>query len=173
MKRIIPVVFSLFVVCRLAAQSDFLKISADIRKLSVSYFTDFKGIKGALKTEDEKQKVYYSKFKITGSVDSTNLLYQDKTSKSWTFSARMIKESITIDELESMAGQIIFPFGKLKSIASGVEWVLMYVPEKKKKVHEKVKLFNLSFYNGRLNPEDKTGDALLLKMGAEESHKNN
>ncbi len=173
MKKIIPVIFSLFLAYGLAAQSDFLKISGDIRKLSISYFTDFKGIKGTLKSEDDKQKIYYSKFKMEGSVDSTNLLYQDKTTKLWTFSARMIKENISIDELESMAGQIIFPFGNLKGIDSGVEWVLMYVPVKKKKVHEKIKLFNLSFYNGQMNPEDKTGDALLLKMGANELYKIN
>jgi hypothetical protein len=156
-----------------SAQGDYLKVSKDIRQITAYYYNDFKGMRGRLKSEDGENKVYFSKYKLAGSVDSSNLLYQDKLTKLWTFHALMKKESVTADDLESIASQVILPFGKLTGMASGVEWITMFVPEKKKGGNDRIKRFHLSIYDGMLNPNDKTGGALILKLGGAELYNSN
>lgn len=173
MKKLLSLAFFLLTISAISAQADFLKVSKDIRNISAYYFSDFKAIKGRLKLEDGEYKIYHSKYKLAGSVDSTNLLYQDKLTKLWTFRARMIRESVTADDLESIAGQVILPFGSLMPAPSGADWIKLFVPEKKKGGNERVKQFHLSVYDGMLNPDDKTGGALILKLGGNELNKSN
>lgn len=46
--------------------------------------------------------------------------------------------------MEAFARQLLFPFGQLKAIASGVEWVSLFVPEKRKYM-KRLNIYILAF----------------------------
>ena len=94
MKQIISFTLILFSVVA-GAQTVADKIAADIKKLSGEYMTDFRNIKGGLKSENEQEVIYYSRLKVNGSTDSTSLLHFIKERQCWIFSAELDKGKIT------------------------------------------------------------------------------
>ena len=172
MKKLLPAVLILFIGSGLKAQGLADKIATDIRKLSGEYMTEFKNIKAALKSEDDYEAVFYSRLKINGSVDSSNLIHFVKLTPFWSFTADFGKEKITAAELDTIIRKISFSFDKLKAIASGEAGVNSYVPADKKGLAEKIKSFFITLYNGEKNPNDKTGRRLIFTMGQDDYYRN-
>lgn len=172
MKKFISLVVIAFFLkpSSLYAQANLIKVSSELRSIGTYYFSDFKQIRGKLKSEDGENKIYWSKAKLTASADTSNLIYHNKVTGLWTFRAQMNKEQIRADEMESIARQLLFPFGQLKAIASGVEWVSLFVPVKKKG-HEKIKLFHFTIYNGEENPNDQYNPTLSIQLGGSNLYK--
>lgn len=167
MKRIILPVLFLFCYNLLPAQNLLIKFTSDLKKMGTEYLLDFKNIRGRVKSDDGSETVYFSKYKLQGTVDSSNLIHKDKLSKTWTFTADIDREKLNMDELKSLIPQVLFIFGQVHSIASGVDWVYLYVPEKKKKTKDDVKNFFISIYDGQFNPNDAGGRALKLRLGGD------
>ncbi len=167
MKKIILPFLFLCLATQLPAQNILIKFSSDLKRMGTEYLLDFKNTRGKVKSEDGNETVYYSKYKLAGTVESSNLIHKDKLTKTWTFTADIDREKLGMDELKSLVPQVLFIFGQLHGIASGVDWVYLYIPEKKKKTKDEVKIFHVSIYDGRYNPNDATGGSLQLKLGGD------
>jgi hypothetical protein len=154
------------------AQEPGNKVAADIKKISGEYLADFKNIKGALKSDDTDETVYYSRLKLTGSVDSTNLVHFAKESQFWKFTADMNKDKITAEELNAAILSVNFSFGKVKSIIPGTEWASTYVPENKKGLTGKIRSFVIFLLNAEKNPNDQSGGKLFFSLGQEDYYMN-
>ncbi len=148
------------------------KVAADIKKLSGEYLADFKNIKGALKSDDADETVYYSRLKLTGSVDSSNLVHFAKESQFWKFTADMEKEKIGADELNAAILSVIFSFGKVKGIASGAEWASTYVPQNKKGLTGKIRSLVIFVLNAEKKTSDQPGGKLSFSLGQEDYYMN-
>ncbi|MEO7924293.1 MAG: hypothetical protein ABIR30_11505 [Chitinophagaceae bacterium] len=154
------------------AQLPQVKITSDIKKISGDFLVDYKNIKGALLSDDPYETVYYSRLKLAGSIDSSNLLHFSKESQFWKFSAEIDKEKMTIEELQSAILSINYSFGKIKRIESGAEWVSVYVPENKKGLTGKIRSFFIFILNAAKNPNDPTGGKLSFTLGQEDYYMN-
>ena len=163
----------LFFFCHcLQAQTVMAKIATDIKKLSGEYMADFKNIKGALKLEDEYETVYYSRLKLTGSIDSSNLIHFSKESQFWKFTVDFDKVKTNAEELDTAIRSVDFSFGKVKGVASGAEWIFTYVPVNKKGLSGKIRSFFIFLLNAEKNPTDQTGGKLLFTLGQEDYYMN-
>lgn len=163
-KHFVFILFS-FTVFITGGQSPDSKVASGIKKLYGEYLTDFKNIKGGLRSDDHYETTYYSRLKLSGSIDSSNLLHFIKERQTWLFSAEMDNEKISAGELNATISSLSFSFGKLKGISSGVEWVLDYVPSIKKGLAEKMKDLFIRVFNGKGNPNDQTGGRLTFFLG--------
>ena len=170
MKQLIT--FTLLLFCMVAgAQTVADKIATDIKKLSGEYMTDFRNIKGGLKSENEQEVIYYSRLKVNGSTDSSNLLHFIKERQCWIFSAELDKEKTTAAGLDTAISAIIFSFGKLKNTPTGVVWVNSYIPAAKKELSEKIQSLFLHVFNNEINPADSTGGKLSFTLGHDEYYR--
>ena len=171
MKQLIT--FTLLLFCMIAgAQTVADKIAADIKKLSGEYMTDFRNIKGGLKSENEQEIIFYSRLKVNGSADSSNLLHFIKERQCWIFSAELDKEKTTAAELDTAISAIIFSFGKLKNTPTGATWVNSYIPAAKKGLSEKIQSLSLHVFNNEANPADSTGGGKLsFTLGHDEYYR--
>ncbi|MEO6611440.1 MAG: hypothetical protein ABIT05_04885 [Chitinophagaceae bacterium] len=172
MKKILFLFFLFFTSLATYAQGPGNKIAADIKKLSGEYLADFKNIKGALKSDDTDETVYYSRLKLAGSVDSTNLVHFAKESQFWKFTADMDKEKISADELNVAILSVNFSFGKVKGIPTGAEWASTYVPQNKKGLTGKIRSFVIFLLNAEENPRDQAGRKLSFSLGQEDYYMN-
>jgi hypothetical protein len=155
------------------AQVNIIDLASAIKKVGQEYNEDFKHYKGKLKTKDGDSLVYFSRFKLPGSIDSTNLIYQDKANKIWYFKAEMDRQTVSISELLSILPQVVFTFGNLKASNSGFEWISLFVPQSKRKVPDRVKNFVVYLYDGIKNPTDAKGQLLYIKIGGDNSYTGN
>ena len=170
MKQLITFTLLLFYMVA-GAQTVADKIAADIKKLSGEYMTDFRNIKGGLKSENEQEVIYYSRLKVNGSTDSSNLLHFIKERQCWIFSAELDKEKTTAAELDTAISAIIFSFGKLKNTLTGATWVNSYIPAAKKGLSEKIQSLFLHVFNNEINPADSTGGKLSFTLGHDEYYR--
>lgn len=163
----------LFFFCySLEAQTVMAKTAADIKKLSGEYMSDFKNIKGALKLEDEYETVYYSRLKINGSTDSSNLIHFSKESQFWKFTVDFDEEKYTAQELDTAIQSISFSFGKVKGIAAGAQGAYCYVPLEKKGLSGKIRSFFIFLLNGKKNPTGESSGKLSFTLGQEDYYMN-
>ena len=163
----------LFFFCHsLEAQTVMAKIAADIKKLSGEYMSDFKNIKGALKLEDAYETVYYSRLKINGCTDSSNLIHYSKESQFWKFTVDFDNEKTTVEELDTVIQSISFSFGKVKGIDAGAKGAYTYVPVEKKGLSGKIRSFFIFLLNGGKNPADESGRKLSFTLGQEDYYMN-
>ena len=153
-------------------QTTTVKIAAGIKKLSGEFLADFKNIKGGLKSDDDGETVYYSRLKLSGTSDSSNLVHFSKESQFWKFTADFDKSQVTADELERLILSISFSFGKVKKIASGAGWASTYVPLNKKGLTGKIRSFFIFMLNAAFNPNDGTGGKLSFTLGQEDYYMN-
>ncbi len=171
MKKIILFSLLFFFYIVAGAQTIADKIAGDIKKLSGEYMTDFRNIKGGLKSENEQEAIFYSRIKVNGSADSTNLLHFIKERQCWIFSVELDKEKITADGLDAAIPAIIFSFGKLKNTPTGATWVNSYIPAAKKGLSEKIQSLFLHVFNNEVNPSDSTGGKLSFTLGHDEYYR--
>lgn len=166
MKKFISLIVIVFFLrpCVIYAKVNLINLSCEVISIGAFYFSDFKQIRGKLKSEDGGNNIYWSKAKLTASVDTSKLIYHNKVTGLWALRGQMNKELIRADEMELIAWQLLFSFGQLKAIVSGVEWVSLFVPVKKKG-HEKIKLFHFSIYNSEENPNNQYTPKLSTQLG--------
>ena len=172
MKKIITFSLLLFFCIAVRGQTVADKIAVDIKKLSGEYMTDFRNIKGGLKSENEQEIIFYSRLKVNSSTDSSNLLHFIKERQCWIFSAELDKEKTTAAELDTAISAIIFSFGKLKNTPTGATWVNSYIPAAKKGLSEKIQSLSLHVFNNEANPADSTGGGKLsFTLGHDEYYR--
>jgi hypothetical protein len=150
------------------AQTDIAKLSTQIKKLSGEWLTTFNNIKGAIKSDSENEAIFYSRLKLEGSVDSTNLIHHMKDRQVWTFTADFDKEKIGAATLDSVIKAIAFSFGKIKSIATSTIWETGYVPANKKGASLKLRSFFILVFDRGKEPGDLTNGKISLTIGEEE-----
>ncbi len=163
-KRIITILLSCWTIS-LSAQTDLSKISTEIRRLSGEWLTNFDHIKGAIKSDSEVEAVYYSRMKLSGSSDSSNLIHYTKDRDIWSFTVDFDKEKMTAAQLDSVIKEIVFFFGKAKTTTTDIDWGYGYVPANKKGASEKLRCFYLLVFDRLKDPKDKTGGRLTLTVG--------
>lgn len=156
----------LFLCTRPGAQTDIPKVCTEIKKLSGEYLSSFKNIKGAVKYEDEFEIIYYSRLKLTGSADSTNLIRFVKDKEQWSYIADYYKENITAEVLDSLIREIVFSFGKIKLTENSFLFGRTYVPDDKKAAQDKIRSFYLRVYDRKNAPHDDTGGRISFTLGA-------
>ena len=156
-----------------SAQVNVVDIVSAVKKIGFDYSDDFKHMKGKLKGMQGDKYVYYSKFKLPGSVDSSNLIYQDKVNKLWYFSADLDRETVSISELLSLLPQMVFSFGNLKATDTEGEWLSVFIPQSKRKASERTRLFHVSLYDGNRNPNDVKGQLLQIRIGGDLKYRDN
>jgi hypothetical protein len=154
------------------AQEPGNKTAAGIKKLSGEYLADFKNIKGALKSDDAAETVYYSRLKLDGSIDSTNLVHFAKESQFWKFTADMDKEKISAGELNDAILSVDFSFGKVKDIAPGTGSGNTYVPQNKKGLTGKIRSFVIFLFNAKETPDKQAKGTLSFSLGQEDYYMN-
>lgn len=170
--KTILLISTLYFFCfSLKAQIDPVSISTAIKKLSGEFMTDFKNIKGAKFSDTDYEALYYSRLKLTGTGDSSNLIHFIKDTEFWIFTADYDKTIISARTLDSAILVINFSFGKVKKIPSGASWINLYVPDKKKELNEKLKSFFLVIFNHKENPGDQTGGKLSITLGQDGNYK--
>ena len=172
MQKIILFIGLYFFSQTLEAQTQMAKIAADIKKLSGEYMSDFKNIKGALKLEDDYETVYYSRLKINGTPDSSNLIHFSKESQFWKFTVDFDEKKNTARELDTAIQSISFSFGKVKGITAGAQGAYCYVPLEKKGLSGKIRSFFIFLLNGKKNPTDESGGKFSFTLGQEDYYMN-
>ena len=150
------------------AQTDITKLSTQIKKLSGEWLTGFNNIKGAIRSDRDNESVFYSRMKLEGSLDSTNLIHYYKDRQVWSFTADFDKEKTNAATLDSVIKAIAFSFGKIKSIPTSTSWETGYVPANKKGASLKLRSFFILVFDGAKEPGDKTNGKLSLTIGEEE-----
>ena len=176
MKKAILLCFLFFIFLSINAQQNqvnVVEITSAVKKVGSDYSDDFKHMKGKLKAVQGDKYVYHSKFKLPGSIDSSNLIYQDRTNKLWYFTADLDRESVSVSEILSLLPQMVFSFGNLKSTPSEGDWLSVFVPESKRKASERTRLFNVTLYDGNRNPNDAKGQLLQIRIGGDIKYREN
>jgi len=135
------------------AQTAAQKFEVGIKKIATEYLTDFKNITGKQKemTKDG-DLVFYSKYKLFGTIDSSCLVICNAEKTSFSFEADLNADIINSDEANQILLKTVFSFGKFKGIASGVNWVFDFIPANKKNVPGKVKKLCVSIFDGNEKP---------------------
>lgn len=140
------------------------KISTEIKKLSGEWLSGFKTIKGALISDTETEAIYCSRMKLTGSVDSSNLIHYIKDREIWSFSADFDNAALSINTLDSLITGIYYSFGEVKRTTTNTPWGKAYVPASKKGASEKLRCFYLLVYDHSSDPKNKTGRKFSLTV---------
>jgi len=149
----------------LPAQTLATKITSDLKKLSGEYLTDFKNIKGGLKYETEFESVFYSRLKLNGAVDSTNLIHFSKETEQWKFTADMDQSQTSIPVLDTIIRSASFSFGILRTMPLGDNWIFAYTPEDKKGLTEKLRWLYIMLIDNEKNPRNKSNTQLSFVFG--------
>ena len=159
-------VFILLTFCSLLgdAQSISGKMASDIKKLSGEWLVDFKNVKGGLRSDNFYESVFYSRQKIAGTVDSSNLIHFLKETETWKFTADLAKASITTNEFDSAMLSMSFSFGKLKKSPVSAKNALTYIPTNKKDLTGKIR----SFFIFLQDAGDKNPGYFSLTLGQED-----
>jgi hypothetical protein len=150
------------------AQTDITKLSTGIKKLSGEWLTGFNNIKGAIRSDSDNEAVFYSRMKLEGSLDSSNLIHYTKDKQTWTFTVQFEKEKMNAATLDSVIKEIAFSFGKVKSLPSKQSWETSYVPVNKNGASLKLRSFFLHVFDRGKLPGDKTNGMVSLTLGEEE-----
>ncbi len=164
MKKHIITIVILFLYTGLLAQADMTKISTEIKKLSGEWLNGFKNLKGALKSDTETESIYYSRMKITGSIDSTNSIHYVKDRQIWSFTADFDNPALSLSILDSLITGVYYSFGAVKSTTTNTPWGKAYVPASKKGASEKLRCFYLLVYDHSKDPQNKTGKKFSLTV---------
>lgn len=122
-------------------------LNADIHNLYNAYLLDFKNIWGKKKSSNESEIVYYSKYKVTGSVDSTNLVIYNKAERTFAFTTVMDTKFVTTSALNEAFSKLRLAVGGLKKIETNISSITSYILAEKKAVTFKTKKFTILVSN--------------------------
>jgi hypothetical protein len=164
MKKLLLILLTCCFCSATLAQLDHTKLSTEIKKLSGEWINSFKTIKGAVLFENDQESVFRSRFKLSGSIDSTNLIRYVKDRQIWSFSADFDHPALTPSTLDSLITRIYYSFGEVKSTTTNTPWGKAYVPASKKGASEKLRCFYLLVYDHSKDPLNKTGRKFSLTV---------
>jgi hypothetical protein len=131
-------------------------LNVDIHNLYNAYLLDFKNIWGKKKNSNESEIVYYSNYKVTGAVDSTNLVIYNKAERTFAFTAVMDTKYVTTSALNDAFSKVRLAVGILKVVETNIASITTYILADKKTIPFKSKkLTILVSNNANLMSEDK------------------
>lgn len=122
-------------------------LNVDIHNLYNAYLLDFKNIWGKKKSSNEIEIIYYSNYKVTGSVDSTNLVIYNKAERTFAFTAVMDTKFVTASALNDAFSKVRLIVGGLKVIETSIPSITYYVLAEKKAIPFKSKKLTILVSN--------------------------
>jgi hypothetical protein len=151
-----------------AAQTAAQKFESGIKQIATEYLSDFKNITGAQKEITKNgYLVFYSKYKLFGTIDSSCLVICNAEKTEFSFEADLNTDIINSGEANQILLKTVFSFGKVKGIASGVEWVIDFIPANEKNAPGKVKKLCVSIFDGNKKP-DSENTTVTISVQAKE-----
>ena len=101
-------------------------LNVDMQNLYKAYLHDFKTIWGKRKMATDKEIVYHSNYRVTGSVDRTNFVIYNKLDKTFSFTAVMDSAFVRAAALNDAFKKVQLPVGKLKEVEDTISTVNVY-----------------------------------------------
>ena len=152
-------IFIIIVCCKVSYSQTFsaTSLNADIHNLYNAYLLDFKNIWGKRKQATDKEIVYHSNYRVTGSISNTNFVIYNKADRTFAFTAVMDSASVKALTLNEAFNKVYLPVGKFKALETTFPSVRTYILSDKKSAPFKAKKLtvmiassadNLAFENG-------------------------